>query len=352
MQLLRIILSPLLIPCSILYRWITDGRNFLFDKKKLKSIEFEVLTINVGNLTAGGTGKTPFVTYLIDYLLKQNKKVGTVSRGYGRNTKGIYAANEQMEVHDIGDEPMMYWQAYKEKIGVVVGEERMLAIPFLLQEFPSTEVVIMDDAYQHRYVKPHFNVLITDYKRLFTKDYVLPFGLLRESRKGAKRADAVIVSKCPHNMSNKEIERITDQIKRYSKPSTEVAFTCIKEKLPVGISPEGRKVIIVSGIAQNKQFEHQVRTKYDVIDVLHFKDHHWYSKFDLQQLKLLLQKYAEFNPVVVTTEKDFVRLQSHDLKDVIEGLPLCYIPIQVEFIIGEKVFLSKLNNKLKQNGEA
>ena len=205
--------QALLYPFTLLYGTITDFRNHLYNMGQRPSIQFDTNVINVGNLTVGGTGKTPHVEYLIR-LLHSQYKVATLSRGYGRKTKGFILANDEATAESIGDEPLQFYKKFKNECVVSVGEERALAIPHILTEHPETQVVLLDDAYQHRAVTPSFNILLTDYNRLFYQDYPFPSGRLRERRKGAKRANAVIVTKCPDDLSSSAQQAIEQQIRK------------------------------------------------------------------------------------------------------------------------------------------
>lgn len=343
----QLLLSPILFPVAVLYGLISRLRNLLFDAKILKSVSFEPFVICVGNLKAGGAGKTPFVKFLIESLVNEYS-LATLSRGYKRTTKGFLMASKSTLATEIGDEPMMYYTSYSDVVAVAVGEDRVIAIPNILQQKPDTKIVIMDDAFQHRYVKPDYAILVADYNYLFTSDYMLPLGMLREPRSGAKRADVIVVSKCPADLKSAEKERIELEIRNYCKPSTVIYFTTIVEENEVGESIDSRPVIVFSGIAQNDQFEFQLTQKYEVVDSLFYPDHHWYTVQDIECLRALYEIHKENNPVIVTTEKDFVRLQTKELKDALEGLPLCFVPIKVKFMEGETTFLESLKNKISE----
>ncbi|MEL7146090.1 MAG: tetraacyldisaccharide 4'-kinase, partial [Bacteroidota bacterium] len=214
----------LLFPFAVLYDLITRLRNHLYNIEYYKSFEFQTNVISVGNLTVGGTGKTPMIEYLIR-LLRDQYGLATLSRGYGRKTRGFLQGDfDQTKVHDIGDEPFQYLLKFHDKVGIFVGEERAWAIPGILMERPGTEVILLDDAYQHRTVLPSLSILMTRYDRLFSADFLMPMGRLREARKGASRADAVVVSKCPFNFDEKAI---IEDIRKYIAPSIPVFFTSV-----------------------------------------------------------------------------------------------------------------------------
>lgn len=346
LKTLQRILFPVLYPLSWVYGAVAMFRNFLFDKGVLKSIQFDLNVICVGNLTAGGTGKTPFVKYLIE-LLKEEHQIAVLSRGYKRTTKGFLFAEESTKPNEIGDEPMMYWNHYKKEIAVAVGEDRVLAIPQILQLKENCDTIILDDAFQHRYVKPSYSILLTDYSNLFTKDHLLPYGLLREPRFNAKRAQVIVVTKGPPSLSNTEKEAIKNEVLHYS-PNAQVFFSYVAYKQEVGSAINRKPIIAFSGIAQNITFQNHLKSSYTVLETLSFADHHWYTVADVQRIVSLYKQHEALNPVLVTTEKDFMRLQDEKLQHIIEGLPLCYIPISVEFLEDEQQFVDTLKQHLKK----
>ena len=200
-----------LFPLSIIYGFVIWVRNKLYDKNILKSASFNFPVICVGNLSVGGTGKTPMVEYLIR-LLKTEYKVATMSRGYKRKTKGFAIANNNTTALDIGDEPMQFYKKFPD-ITVSVAEERLVSIPQLLHDKPNTNVIILDDAFQHRQVKAGLNILLTEYRDLFTRDFILPAGNLRDLKSSYKRADIIVVTKCKSHLNEEEKSQIIKEIK-------------------------------------------------------------------------------------------------------------------------------------------
>ncbi len=206
----------LLFPFAILYDLITQIRNYFYDREYFKSVKPSIFTVSVGNITVGGTGKTPHIEYLIRHFLKKNEnvenyKLATLSRGYGRKTKGFVLANNQTTASEIGDEPMQFYQKFvagnkleNKKVNITVCEKRVLGVEKILELFPATKTILLDDAFQHRAIKPHFSILLSDYNRPFYEDFLLPMGRIRENRKGAKRANVVLVSKSPLDLGEKE----------------------------------------------------------------------------------------------------------------------------------------------------
>ena len=333
-------MAILLFPFTLLYGRLTDLRNFFYDRGYLKSTRFEVFTLGVGNLTVGGTGKTPHVEYLIR-LFKDVYRVATLSRGYGRRTRGFVLADAQATADTLGDEPMQFHRRFGGEVAVAVGEERALAIPHLLFEKPETQVILLDDAYQHRSVRPHLNLLLTDYRRPFTQDRPFPSGRLRERRPGARRADAVVVTKCPEELAGKEQLRLETAIRRYLRPGTPVFFSGVRYGEPCPFFPEStaapltENVVLVSGIAQPAPFEQYAANRYQVMEHCRFGDHHRYSAGDWQRIGLALQRARERSSrkvAVLTTEKDFVKLASPAFEEWTKEAACFYLPIEVHFL--------------------
>ncbi|MGB3181086.1 MAG: tetraacyldisaccharide 4'-kinase [Cyclobacteriaceae bacterium] len=336
MSISRIVLSPF----SALYRVVTDMRNFLYNQGRRHSVAFIVPVINVGNLTVGGTGKSPMIEYLAG-MLSREYHVATLSRGYGRRTKGFRLAGPDDDATTLGDEPLQFYKKLGDKITVAVGEERALAIPSILLERPATEVVLLDDAYQHRAVTPHVNILLNDYNRPFYEDTVLPGGRLRESRHGARRAHAVVVTKCPAELPGQERARIREAIGKYTSPGVPVFFTTIDYASPVPLYgdtvPEsGAAVLAFSGIARSQPFTQYLADTFKLVGHINFPDHHTYTKNDLEKILKEYESKKATHPglALVTTEKDAVRLQEGTLRD----LPVSYIPIRPAFLSDEEKF--------------
>ncbi|WP_143306674.1 tetraacyldisaccharide 4'-kinase [Chitinophaga vietnamensis] len=337
-------LNFLLYPFSLLYGLVMWIRNKLYDRGLLTAVEFDIPTIAAGNLSVGGTGKTPHVEYLIR-LLKEEYKVATLSRGYNRRTSGYILADEHSTAADIGDEPMQFHEKFPD-IKVCVGEERMLAIPQLLGDEPETQVVLLDDAFQHRSIKPGMNILITDYKRRFTRDHVVPFGRLREGRKGYERAGCIIVSKCPPNLSLAEKEAIEKEIRPL--PHQRLFFTTLQygalydmvSHEPVAL-PANATVLLACGIARPEPLLNELRTRYQEVFLLPFPDHYYYSEKDVAKIKKELNDLPGHEKMVITTEKDAVRLHLLQKTLTEQNLRVAVMPVEVSFLFGEA---SSFNN--------
>ncbi|WP_241738897.1 tetraacyldisaccharide 4'-kinase [Pontibacter beigongshangensis] len=332
-------LKLLLLPFSLLYGRIMALRNALYDKDVLHAHRFALPVIAVGNLTVGGTGKTPHVEYLLRLLAPY--QVATLSRGYKRSTKGFVLASEQASATTVGDEPFQYYKDFG-SVTVAVCEDRVQGIKQLQHLKPELEVIVLDDAMQHRAVQPSLNLLITDYRRPFYKDFVLPAGLLREPRGGARRADAVLVSKCPENLQPDEKENIMRSIRRYSSPGAPIYFTSYRYGEAVGMgmgTRPGKEVILLTGIANaGPLVEHLLKKGFIILQHLAFPDHHHYTLQDLQRLQELLRKEKHTGASIITTRKDAVKLTAPTLATVTASLPLFYIPVQVDFLNNRQQF--------------
>jgi len=339
-QILKL-LKPLLLPISLLYGLIIWIRNKVYDKGIYAGIEFSVPVISVGNLSTGGTGKTPHIEYLIR-LLQYEYKVATMSRGYKRQTRGFQLADAQTNAAKIGDEPMQFHLKFPETI-VSVCEERMTGIPELMRIYPEIDVILLDDAYQHRSVKPGLNILITDYNKPFYKDFILPFGGLREPRSSYNRADLIIVSKCPQDLSKEKQTEIIGAIKPF--PKQKVLFTYIQYTgfldfftMQESNIPPDANIILVSGIANPEPLSAYLSNMGKYLHLLRFPDHHYFSNFDLEEIKKTYQNWETENKIIVTTEKDAVRLGLHFEAIKAWDIPIFILPIEVKFLNNQTIF--------------
>ena len=320
------LLRKLLFPFAILYGLITSIRNFLFDKGILKSYSFDLPVIAVGNLSVGGTGKTPQIEYLIR-LLSDKYKIATLSRGYKRQSKGFILADANSNATILGDEPFQFYKKFP-SIQVAVDADRKNGIEQLLSQSNKPEVILLDDAFQHRKVKAGFYILLTSYGDLYSDDFMLPTGNLRESRSGAKRANVIIVTKCPFNLSPDEQNNIKKKLKVAENQKLYFTFIAYEEF----VYGENRKInvneiqsaakLLVAGIAKPEPFFAYLQDTNDVC--LSFPDHHNFTDKDILEIKNLAQ-----NNIIITTEKDYMRL-----KGSLPSEQLFYLPIQSSFISG------------------
>ena len=320
------LLRKILIPFSIIYDVVTSIRNYLFDRGYLKSRRYNLPIIAVGNLCVGGTGKSPMVEYIIR-LLKDDLKIATLSRGYRRKSNGFVLSNSKSTSYEIGDEPLQFSQKFPD-IDVAVDANRQNGISQLVS-ITNPDVIILDDAFQHRKVIAGYYVLLTKFDSLFTDDFLLPAGNLRESKRGASRANVIVVTKCPKNISSEEKLIIINKLSRYSPH--EVLFTCISySKNIVNLNDvipikklNNKKFTLVTGIANPKPLIEYLNSLDLVFEHIEFKDHHNFSD---KELKNLSKK-----ELIVTTEKDYMRL-NNSLTNVY------YLSIITEFIKGKRVF--------------
>lgn len=324
------LLRNFLFPFAILYGIITSIRNWFYTVGLFKRTSFTTPTIVVGNLSVGGTGKTPMVEYIIR-LLQNDYSIATLSRGYKRKSEGFFLADENTTMEQIGDEPFQYHYKF-DKINVAVDAKRVNGIQNILKLKPQTQAIVLDDAFQHLAVQGGFYILLTTYDEPYFNDYMLPTGNLRESRKGAKRADVVIVTKCPKDLSidsqnktRKYLNLKSGQLSFF----TYIEFSKLAYSNTDSISVDNLKkedFIMVAGIAKPQSFFDHLKSEETIC--LTFPDHHHFSSTDIE---LILSKAKENK--IITTEKDYVRL-----KDLIPFEKLYYLPIQTSFINNNEEF--------------
>ena len=317
-------IRKILLPFSLLYWLVMAMRNLFYNKGIFKSTEFTLPVIAIGNLSTGGTGKSPQTEYLIR-LLKDKFRIATLSRGYKRKSTGYVLADANANASLLGDEPYQFYSKFPE-INVAVDAERTNGITELLSIEPKPEVIILDDAYQHRKVKAGFYILLTAYGDIYTDDYLLPAGNLREGRSGAKRADVIIVTKCPSHLSSAKKQRIIKKLRLL--PNQKVYFTAIDYDTVVynGVSHlkttevKAMKKVLVAGIAKPQPFFNHLKNESDLC--LTYPDHHDFSDKDVKDILS-----AAKDKIVITTEKDYVRL-----KDKMPADKLFYLPIKTSFL--------------------
>ena len=325
----------LLLPISLLYGLGVAIRNFLYEHKVLNAVEFSIPVISVGNLTVGGAGKTPHIEYLIE-LLKDYIYVATLSRGYKRKTKGFLEVQPNYTAAHSGDEPIQFKRKYPE-IGVFVNESRMFGVPRILMKRPQTQAILLDDAYQHLSVQPGKNILLTEYDHLFTRDWLLPSGRLREWRSAYKRAHTIIVSKCPADLTQEDADIVKREIN--PKASQSLYFSYFDYHVPYHMFDSHKRlpltkdldVMLISGIARTDYLMQYLENQVNSIKALEYEDHHDYTPFDVGQIELHFNAVESQRKVVLTTEKDAIRLQTH--KDFFEqkNIDIYILPVKVKF---------------------
>ena len=346
-------LPPLIsVPLSWLYGMVVHIRHKLFDLKILRSEEFDIPVVCIGNLTVGGTGKTPVAELLIERF-SEHYRVGVLSRGYRRKTKGFVLSTPTSSARTIGDEPRQMKLKYP-SVPVAVCEKRAEGIRLLRKAHPEIELIILDDAFQHRYVEPWVNILLMDYNNPVYRDRLLPWGRLRDTRNQIHRANFVRVTKCPDDLNPLDMRIEINSLGLF--PYQSLYFTRMRQgeitplfaDRAVGKVREGDPVIAMSGIANPVPLLENLRKRFDVVAELTFDDHHTYRLSDMRRLEALFAAYPD--AVVLTTEKDAVKLTNR--KKVPEAVQqrLYYVPIHVSFVAdSESEFLRQLELYVRTN---
>ena len=336
----------LFLPFAILYWAIIWIRNFLYDTDIFKSSSFGLPVICVGNLSVGGTGKSPMVEFLVERL-RHRYKVATLSRGYKRKTTGYALANEHTTALDIGDEPMLFHLKFP-SVPVAVGEERLVAIPQLLHDRPDTQAIILDDAFQHRSINAGFNILLTDYSNLFTRDFYLPTGDLRDLKSAYKRANTIVVTKCKPDLSIDEADKIRKEIGplehqqiffstiQYGQPYHITKFTPFELNLKT-------EVLLITGIANPVPLKKLLEERSHAYYMMAYSDHYIFRIDDLKEIKKRFERIDVSNKIILTTEKDAMRLMK--FRTELEELPVYVISIRHHFLFGgEEKFVDRVKN--------
>lgn len=347
-------LRYLLFPITLVYLLIYQLRNFLYNIDALRSFEFNIPIIGVGNLAMGGTGKTPHTEFLIQLLEKQGNKVGIVSRGYGRKTRGFVLADENSNAQKIGDEPYQMFLKFPDAI-VAVCENRAFGIKKLLELNTPPDIIVLDDAFQHRTVKVKFHVLLSDINRPFYQDHVLPMGNLREAKSAKERADLIVMTKCNKSFDIYEQKRIETII----KPSThqEVVFSYVEYQdlvfmentEPVELN-RSLGVLMLAGIANPIYLQNFLSDKVGELENLHYPDHYNYNKRAFNKIKIQYQKLESKQKLLITTEKDYVRLLPFKDLFISNQINLAYLPIKIGFNSkDQKIFQDKVIDYVIQN---
>lgn len=341
------LIKVILFPFACVYGLVTDLRNKFFDWGIFPSKSYQVPVISVGNLSAGGTGKTPHTEYIVN-VLSSGFKVAILSRGYKRKTRGFLMAKPGDSHQDIGDEPRQYINKFPEVV-VAVDENRNRGIRNILSLKPDTQVILLDDAFQHRHVKPGKSILLTDYHHLYTDDYLLPTGLLRERAKGAKRADIIIITKTPKIFSPITRRQIVKTLR--PRPYQKIFYSYISYNDPIPLknssatSPAAAKynyIVMVSGIANSYPLQEYLKSICNELITINFRDHHVYTSQDLEKIIREYDSIISKDKVIFTTEKDAMRFETDDFTRYLENLPVYYIPIKIRFHECDEMRFDKL----------
>lgn len=338
----RIIDSLLLRPLSWIYGAVVKMRNRFFDWGLLKEKKYDIPVVVVGNLAVGGTGKTPHTEYVIE-LLKHDYHIGVLSRGYKRRTKGFVLATRRSTPWDIGDEPYQIYQKYGSDVRVAVCESRVKGIDELLRIDPSIDLIVLDDAFQHRYVKPSAAVVLMEWNRPVYNDDLMPLGRLREPQSSLLRSDIVVITKCPKEIPPRDVRIIYDHLELFAYQK--VYFSRYRYGGIMSVFPdevkyvpdvewlgENDSILVVTGIANPRSLVRHVKSFGCKVEVMRFPDHHNFSRRDFDEIMKTFKAMPGTNRYIVTTEKDAVRIANspyypHELKS-----STFYLPIKVEFL--------------------
>jgi tetraacyldisaccharide 4'-kinase len=347
----------LLYPLAFLYGMVIRTRNFLYNTGLFTITGFEYPTISVGNLSVGGTGKTPHIEYLLR-LLKSNFTLATLSRGYGRKSRGFLSVKSNMPVAKTGDEPLQYKIKFPD-VKVVVGEKRVKAMMSLLASYPMINVILLDDAFQHRSLKSGLSILLTDYKNLFCDDHLLPVGGLRESKSSSKRADFIIVTRTPDNATVDSLRRVKAKIK--VAPLQFLFFTYMNygplhavneqfKMLQTGDLKDLR-VLAFSGIARPGYFVAYLKNKCYSVKHIRYHDHHNFTEKNLEMIKKSFNAIPGNQKIIVTTEKDWMRIVNEPTRKIFDNLPVYTLEMTVDFTDPKEkeIFDRKILNYVEKN---
>lgn len=339
-----------LLPFAVLYAGVALLRNKLYDWGIFTSVQFNIPVISIGNLSAGGTGKTPHIEYLIKQLLQQQLTVATLSRGYKRRTSGFLLASAQSNALQIGDEPLQLKTKFPD-VTVAVGENRAAAIRQIMAQQPNVAVILLDDAFQHRRVKPGLSILLTDYHHLFTQDLPLPAGRLREPACGYRRAQVIVVTKCPPQLTAAQQQAIITEINPL--PHQAIFFSYLTYGNPHHISHPAQQttlnrqtaVLLVCAIANPQPLLQYVQARAGYTETLFFADHHYFTPANLEQTSQKFHQLPATNKIILTTEKDAMRWLLLTAEPALHNLPLYYMPVNVAFF---ETYAHLLQQKLQQ----
>ncbi len=336
MKCVRLIICILLLPLTMWYAIGVAVRNLLFDLGLKRSVSPDVPTIGIGNLRVGGTGKTPHTEYLIRLLA--GRRVALLSRGYGRTTQGFVLADDSSTASQIGDEPLMMARKFPQ-LTVAVCEDRVEGVRQLMEMSQKPDVVLLDDVYQHRHIRPALNILLTEYGDPYCNDHILPFGNLREGRRGRHRADIIVVTKCPENLNDEEQQEMRRKLRLDDRQQLFFSYISYAEPVAVydAVMPDAvEEAVLVTGIAHPDPLVKHLSGKCRVHH-LRFADHHAFDADDCQRIADAYEALPSQRKVVITTEKDAVRMLADQARERLSKLPVFYVPIKVD-ILGQQEF--------------
>lgn len=347
----NVLVKLLLSPFSLLYGLLISMRNFFFQVGLIKRSEFNIPVINIGNLSIGGAGKSPHVEYLIT-ILKPYITTAVLSRGYGRKTKGFLFVEPTGNANQFGDEPLQFKRKYRDVL-VAVSESRALGIPEMIKKYPQINTVLLDDAFQHLAVNPSLNILLTEQTNLFTDDYLLPSGRLREWRSAYKRADIIIVTKCRLGFDEEKRKEIISKIK--PEQHQKIFFTqyiygdpynIYNAKERVKLNGE-QTILMVSAIANTDYLSSYLESLGCEVEHIQYEDHHYFTEHEISVIKETFEKIDSKNKILLSSEKDAMRIDLHQKYIIANQLPIFALPIKVSFLFQEgKLFDDSIKSHL------
>jgi len=331
-----IVIRVLLLPIALLYGLGVGIRNLFYRIGVLRSVRFDLPVISVGNMTVGGTGKSPHIEYLLNWL-DQHINVAVLSRGYGRKSEGFRPVSTIDTAELVGDEPLQFKRKFP-NISINVGESRSLGVPEVVKRNPDTQCILLDDAFQHLSVTPGLNILLTEFSHPFTHDWLLPAGRLREWRYGYRRADIIIVTKCPQDITQKQRLDMTLDIDPF--PRQRIYFSKYQYGQPYDLLRQDvhrtldldTDVLLVSAIANTDYLLQYLGKEVRSVQTLEFEDHHFFDEDDLNDVNRRFERLVSRNKIILTTEKDATRLEIHEKFLWQNKLPVFVLPIEVDFL--------------------
>lgn len=348
----------LLCPFSFVYGCVMSVRNWMYDKGIFSSTAFDIPIISIGNLAVGGTGKTPHAEFILS-ILQHDWKTAMLSRGYKRKTKGFLLAVQGCSANDIGDEPYQIYRKFP-NVTVAVDKKRVNGVRQLLSRQPGLQTIVLDDAFQHRSIKAGLSILLTDYPTLYTRDLVLPAGRLREWKAGSRRADIIVVTKCPRNVS---IDEIVKELKTNNRQPIFFSTFVYDDVYPLFSTKENSKwtnqtikaeqprIIVMTGIVSPKPMLEYLKGLTEKIIPFSFGDHHNFTEKDFEQLNNAYNNTEEKHKLIIVTEKDASRIINN--KEFPEALkPYVYVlPVRIEFLANQTVFIQKIKDYVTENSK-